>query len=98
MSDDLKPCPFCGVGASAEALVNFDGYHFVGCECGAEGPIADDMDEARAAWNKRPGEEALHAEIERLTGLLAPRNGMTFDEAKEHVSDRWGDVLRRLGE
>ena len=64
MSDDLKPCPFCGGGAAAQARVNFVGYHYVGCECGAEGPASPSADDARSLWNTRPGEEELRAEVD----------------------------------
>lgn len=93
---DQKPCPFCGGSEIGESIARVRRV----CEtCGATGPCTtSDLAERDALWNTRPVEEALRAEVERLTGLLAPKAGMTFDEAKEHVSERWGDVLRRLGE
>jgi Lar family restriction alleviation protein len=65
MSDDLKPCPFCG-----EAQPPHDDTSWVRClGCGAETGWRPTGDEAIAAWNTRtpdPRIEALTAENERL--------------------------------
>lgn len=50
MTEQLKPCPFCG-GIN----VIHSGYRMYCHACGAEGPDADSADEsaAIAAWNRR---------------------------------------------
>ena len=53
MSDDLKPCPFCGSGDLDECL------NTVNCNaCGAHGPMESDLDQmdiekSVGAWNRR---------------------------------------------
>lgn len=59
MSDDLKPCPFCGEQPAAW-YSTAERMYFVYCsnpECPARpeiGIAARDADEAKAAWNRRP--------------------------------------------
>jgi Lar family restriction alleviation protein len=48
MSDDLKPCPFCGV---VPLPVNTIGSYVFCGGCGADGPVH--LTEAIAAWNTR---------------------------------------------
>lgn len=62
MTENLKPCPFCGNEARARAQHWDDGSHvwWVECAaCGAEGMRCDDGQHALDAWNTRvqiPGE------------------------------------------
>ena len=50
MSEELKPCPFCG----ATFLGVQPGGWWVWCEnCGAEGPAKHTREESIAAWNRR---------------------------------------------
>lgn len=52
MSEELKPCPFCGRGHLFSSSNQAD-MEFVGCDdCGAEGPAREGL-EAIAAWNTR---------------------------------------------
>lgn len=55
MSEELKPCPFCGStnGASLDAWRH--------CECGAVSLLSK--------WNSRPIEDALRARVEALLPL-----------------------------
>ena len=66
MTDDLKPCPFCG-----EAQPPHDDTSWVRClGCGAETGWRPTGDEAIAAWNTRtpdPRIEALTAERDMAT-------------------------------
>ena len=86
MPEGLKPCPFLKCGGTAELNDDYESgrYNaFVECmECGARGTCFDygiefeakRMTEAQAeaatAWNTRPREAALEAEVARLRELV----------------------------
>lgn len=58
MSQDLKPCPFCGSDvdiACVEMMSSRDaGPVYVHCDgCGADGPQHDWADDATRDWNRR---------------------------------------------
>jgi Lar family restriction alleviation protein len=57
MSETLKRCPFCG---STNLHEEKDFPFFVHCAgCATDGPLRDDADTAREAWNTRQeGQEA----------------------------------------
>lgn len=56
MSNELKPCPFCG--NTDEDNFSIPDLERVSCDvCGAVGPF--DGADPIAAWNKRAKEEAL---------------------------------------
>ena len=69
MSEELKPCPFCGSkNLSYEPKMIFCHCNDCGSESGGSGSIetggyADN-------WNSRPLEDTLRAEIEHLKTLL----------------------------
>ncbi len=69
MADELKPCPFCGCGTirkyNAKTSSTSDWY----AECQKCLMMTDaypTLDALRDAWNTRPIEDALRAEIEAL--------------------------------
>ena len=68
---DLKPCPFCGNNRSR--IVHPDEFCGYCPRCGTIGPMSDTPELAAAAWNTRPAEDALRAELaderERVQGL-----------------------------
>ena len=82
MTEELKPCPFCG-GTKPQLCI---GYHArtdakVSCDhCGSEGPVfgtddysgASHESEARAAWNNRATDDlallSLLADIRKAAG------------------------------
>jgi Lar family restriction alleviation protein len=71
MPDQLKPCPFCG-GQNVKCDNERDkrGYtvYFGKCfDCGAMGHDTRNYDKATAAWNTRPIEDALRAQLEAAT-------------------------------
>ena len=69
MSEELKPCPFCGAKGSFILDEDHHGeYYALGCsyvECIAhkmfytESPIDTPIEEAIAAWNHRQGDTGL---------------------------------------
>ena len=77
MTDELKPCPFCGSKAKIVYDDSNDDLHFAGvrvcCQnlsCGAKGVPYFLSYDAIESWNARPLESALLAEIERLRDAL----------------------------
>lgn len=69
MSDELKPCPFCGCSAVYARTYDPDGctWHYVRClECGAqrrriwaEDPCSQTYTELREDWNSRTPDPSL---------------------------------------
>jgi Lar family restriction alleviation protein len=67
MSDDLKPCPFCGSTLVSEET-NRDHWPVVMCDdCGATGPCINlGRNAANASWNARSLTEVLPKEQKTL--------------------------------
>lgn len=72
MSEELKPCPFCG-GSDLTILPNEQDHSHVHCnDCMAKGPVVDqvaDWTRPHTAWNRRAEQSdnaALRADVERL--------------------------------
>lgn len=64
---ELKPCPFCGHNEYLETQYE-NGDHWVYCDyCGATGSVHVGDNSEFDLWNTRPIEDALRAEVERLT-------------------------------
>jgi len=54
MSDELKPCPFCGWAGTLHEYIDEKNYATIQCPtCGAMVCRFRDIREARAAWNRR---------------------------------------------
>lgn len=82
MSDELKPCPFCGEVPDVNNPATFHrevGDRWARVVCCIEGPeirsgfytpLEEWKDEAIAAWNERPIEDALRARIAELEKKL----------------------------
>jgi Lar family restriction alleviation protein len=50
MTEELKPCPFCG----SEVVGLYAGHRIICYRCGAEGPSMDDEAAPNiAGWNRR---------------------------------------------
>ena len=63
-------CPFCDC-ANAEVIPAYIvGNYMVVCDvCNASSSSEDSVEKAVAAWNKRPREDALKAEIQRIAEI-----------------------------
>ena len=83
MTDELKPCPFCGNEARVRAQHWDDGSHVWWVECAAceaEGMRCDDGQHAIDAWNTRAERTCTMAhEGERL--WLCSRCGSYYERA-----------------
>lgn len=54
MTEELKPCPFCGCADLKVAHAGFQAVAMVECNvCGAEGPCFVRDKDAITAWNRR---------------------------------------------
>lgn len=60
MTEELKPCPFCGNDEEEELqiLVNEINWYYMACgACLAEGPHCKTINDAIIEWNTRHGEK-----------------------------------------
>jgi hypothetical protein len=89
---DLKPCPFCATepvtaGRTVTALSRVE------CpECFAS-RTADRLEDAVARWNRRPIEDALTADRDRLAARVAELEGEL-----ERVRDQFEEYVRRASD
>ena len=63
MSEELKPCPFCGGESRLMAQHFTDDSHifWIGCRrCGMEGPHMHDDESAIVAWNGMVAERTFN--------------------------------------
>lgn len=94
VSDELKPCPFCGIVPQIDGDPNSEDYvhghnlGFVECRnnnCPIAGAYfsASTQKEATAMWNTRPIEDALRAQLAArdavIERLMEAGNDMTAD-------------------
>jgi hypothetical protein len=94
MSEELKPCPFCGKPLEIVSIIRRDGIDGLSAQCPTWGcagrQIAwDTAAEVVAAWNTRPVEDALRAERDAALALAAKYKALW-----EAVP--WGDIAKVL--
>jgi Lar family restriction alleviation protein len=100
MSEELKPCPFCG--ARIQSYTINDHYEdFVYCDnCGAQGPNDVNKAEATRMWNMRRPEDALTAELSEAREMLTEQEGLAraAEERIEALEEttRWIPVTENL--
>ena len=71
MSEELKPCPFCGKSWLAAEKISYsaDGFAYrVECECTARGAWAETEEQAIEAWNTR-AEHTCHVVVSEFGEL-----------------------------
>ena len=109
MSEEWRPCPFCGyaifadheeeTSADAEAICCvFDGEdesHYFECpRCETQGPKADCTEDAFEGWNRRPAPKA-----DGLVGQIAsaiPYVHITDENVRQAVARDIADALAAL--
>ena len=68
MTEELKPCPFCG--GEAKCIEFYGLYHVICCNCYIAGKDCSIRESAVSAWNNRPIEELKDDENKRLREAL----------------------------
>ena len=71
MSDELKPCPFCGGEASSEFFTQQSGWSIFCDGCHASAATLPAKSEAIAAWNTRPPSADYERGLEDVLRELA---------------------------
>ena len=70
MSEEIKPCPFCG-SEDVEVFPNYGRYFAACCDCGSEGPNKERKEEAIRKWNQRPYEYDMPAIVKKVQRMEA---------------------------
>ena len=85
ITDDLKPCPFCGSkSVILDEPISPESYAvFCNGKCGAVGPEDDDGEIAMWYWNDRPLEDALLKRAEKAEAEVEKWKGFAKDLADE---------------
>ena len=100
-NSELLACPFCG-DLNARTMVDTRSPipYLERCStCGAQGPKAENGDEAIAAWNRRTQPDELRAERRMLLDLLAiiHRDGGQYVDT-HGLEKAWQDAITLTAE
>lgn len=86
MSEELKPCPFCG-GDPGKAYVGPMSHHYVMCNaCGANVYAFTSKAHAEKCWNRRDIEDALKARAESTEARFS-RLDDEYTETQEAIAE-----------
>ncbi len=83
MSEEIKPCPFCGnetiYEKDYENLISKKMIVIACDECDAEGPLSFDSETAKYAWNQRPYDFDMPAIVKKVQRMEAAINQAITD-------------------
>lgn len=104
MSENLKPCPFCGsrdvdvFDAGGEPYARSQPY--VHCNnCNADSEMCDSLDEAIAAWNRRAIDvDALREVVDELECAYRSDDYASVDALCELSNDASKALAKRIRE
>ena len=99
MSEELRPCPFCG-SDDIESIDANNNYHYMHCmKCGGDGTPDLGISGAIEMWNTRPIEDDLRAKLDIAIGWFDKIiNCQVYPEDDEGTTLRyWAEeALKRL--
>jgi len=92
MSDEMKPCPFCGAPAKSITI----GSPGITCPKGCCYIIRDTREEVIEKWNRRPAEDELNKIIEKFAGAGTDLYHRVKAEWSEDAMARvdWRELIR----
>jgi len=99
MSQELKPCPFCG---STNLNVTAESSYVMCYGCDADGPVTRPSTAAIAAWNNRPAPAPpAGRQLESRQYVLRAmarnyRNGHSWDHLDGEAVSKAADEINRL--
>ena len=88
MSEEIKPCPFCG--SDTEVFFYEIGYAYIEClndECMAMGPDGNTKEEAIQKWNQRPYDydmPAIVKKVQRMEAALVSAKAIIIKELENY--------------
>ena len=85
MSEELRPCPFCGLKFAEDEWSEFGEEYWVCDHCGASNGTID----PKCSWNTRPLEDVLNKRIAELKDFINQ-----LIEAGENDDERWYALIR----
>jgi Lar family restriction alleviation protein len=91
MSDDLKPCPFCGV---VPLPVNTIGSYVFCGKCGADGPVH--LTEAIAAWNNRADKDRIEQLERDLAKAVECLQWIMNHRGECFIPEPWDDMANEV--
>ena len=94
MSDELKPCPFCGGEAFFHEIVEY-GVKVVCKNCWNESKFYHDKIDAIEAWNKRTQPEFTPDELDAIRRNVCDwRAERELSKIEQAIIDKCADALK----
>lgn len=88
MSDELKPCPFCGATAKVTYLDYKNGTTDARMvRCSSSGDCSTLEEHPASVWNTRPIEDTLRARIAALKRVVEAAK--TYNDAMPDIQKGW---------
>lgn len=98
MSENLKPCPFCGSRSVYAEQIGSGGYFNVCCcNCLANVPLSGSRGAAVSAWNRRAIDgDALREVVDELECAYRPKDYASVDALCELSNDASKALAKRI--